>query len=484
MGEDGKKIVILRATHEKEEANRVVSDIIRKMSEYSAQYQDFAILYRTNAQSRALEEALRLRNIPYIIYSGNSFFERAEVKDMMAYFKLCVNPLDEESFKRVVNKPARGIGDTSIDYLIQAARALQTSLFKATFAEGLEQYGLKPAAIKKLREFCEMINAMAMELPVTDAHEMAKKIADKSGLYAFYKSDTSIEGQSRTANVEELVSSVLSYVQEKQNEIIEEQELDPDLDELPLVTLDAFLENVTLLSNIDMEDEEDTNNKVALMTVHSSKGLEFPHVYITGLEEELFPSGGYGAPGDIEEERRLFYVALTRAKKTVDLAFADSRMINGKTKDNTPSRFIKEIDSQYFENPLKDGFEALVGSRFGSRPQQPYGAVGQRGAQVSSMFRRPQAQTAPAARPAQPARPASVPRSATPPPVRFDPATFVPDLIGDFREGQVIEHNRFGRGLITSISGKIPELKAIIKFDEYPEPKTILLKFAKMRIIK
>ncbi|MCQ2139245.1 MAG: UvrD-helicase domain-containing protein [Bacteroidales bacterium] len=484
MGEDGKKIVILRATHEKEEANRVVSDIIRKMSEYSAQYQDFAILYRTNAQSRALEEALRLRNIPYIIYSGNSFFERAEVKDMMAYFKLCVNPLDEESFKRVVNKPARGIGDTSIDYLIQAARALQTSLFKATFAEGLEQYGLKPAAIKKLREFCEMINAMAMELPVTDAHEMAKKIADKSGLYAFYKSDTSIEGQSRTANVEELVSSVLSYVQEKQNEIIEEQELDPDLDELPLVTLDAFLENVTLLSNIDMEDEEDTNNKVALMTVHSSKGLEFPHVYITGLEEELFPSGGYGAPGDIEEERRLFYVALTRAKKTVDLAFADSRMINGKTKDNTPSRFIKEIDSQYFENPLKDGFEALMGSRFGSRPQQPYGTVGQRGAQASSTFRRPQAQTAPVARPAQPARPASVPRSATPPPVRFDPATFVPDLIGDFREGQVIEHNRFGRGLITSISGKIPELKAIIKFDEYPEPKTILLKFAKMRIIK
>lgn len=511
MGSDGSKIVILRAAHEKEEAARVVSDIIRKMGEYSAQYQDFAILYRTNSQSRVLEEVLRLRNIPYVIYSGNSFFDRAEVKDMMAYFKLCVNPLDEESFKRVLNKPVRGIGDTSLAHLEEAARALQLPLFKAAYAENLEQFGLKPAALKKISDFCGMINSLSMALPVTDAYVMAKQIADSSGLYAFFKQDTSIEGQSRTANVEELVSSVCSFVEERQNELIEEQGLDPESDTIPLVTLDAFLENVSLLSNIDIEGDEDTNNKVALMTVHSSKGLEFPHVYVTGLEEELFPSGGFGTANDIEEERRLFYVALTRAQKTVNLAYADSRMVNGQTKMNPPSRFIREIDPQYIQNPpdaadFRQPFTSFAsGSPYGSRgsydSRSPYGSRGSSASYASGGSGTPRQTSVsgdvpsrdpalrystarPSARPYASARSSAPSRSSVPPPLRYDPSEFVPDLIGDFRVGQTVEHNRFGRGVITSISGRIPELKAIISFDDYPEPKTIMLKFAKMRIVR
>ena len=252
QGEQGDKIRLLRSWSESGEAESIVSDIISRMRSCHAQYQDFAILYRTNSQSRAIEEQLRRRNIPYMIYSGNSFFDRAEIKDMMAYFKLCVNPYDDESFKRVVNKPARGIGATTLQSLEQLARERETSLFKV----GLE--------VPKVKTFCEMVERLAVLVKTTDAFELARRIADDSGLYAFLKADSSIEGQSRLANVDELINSVAVFVEERQEEAEESGE---DLSGV-VFTLDDFLENVSLLSNVDVSEDEDTNNKVSLMTVH------------------------------------------------------------------------------------------------------------------------------------------------------------------------------------------------------------------------
>ena len=254
MGDQGEKIRLIKAYTEQEEALLIASGILSRIQSERAEYQDFAVLYRTNAQSRALEEALRRRNLPYMIYSGNSFFERAEVKDMMAYFKLVVNLNDDESFKRIVNKPARGIGDTSLSALTAAASNHKVSLFKAAYSDDLEIFGLKPAAVKKIREFCNMIGSLTLKSNGSDAHTVAKKIADDSGLYLFYKMDTSIEGQARTANVEELIDSIKLFIDEKNSEYVEDMIADgqiSDGDELsdtdfPVVTLGDYLENASL----------------------------------------------------------------------------------------------------------------------------------------------------------------------------------------------------------------------------------------------
>ena len=301
LGEEGEKIRLIQAYTEQEEALLIASSIVSRIQSEHAEYQDFAILYRTNAQSRALEEALRKRNLPYMIYSGNSFFERAEVKDVMAYFKLAVNVNDDESFKRVVNKPTRGIGDTSMTALASAAVRHGTSLFKAAFAEDLEAFGLKSPAIKKIREFCEMMSRLSVRAHKEDAYAVASAIAMDSGIFIHYKSDTSIEGQARMANVEELLNSVKTYIDERHNEMFEEMQAEGEVtdgveltaEDMPVVTLNDYLENVSLLSAVDVEDEDGGNNKISLMTVHSSKGLEYPYVFVTGMEENIFPSGGF-----------------------------------------------------------------------------------------------------------------------------------------------------------------------------------------------
>ena len=491
MGDEGEKIRLIQAYTEQEEALLVAASIVSRIQSAGAQYQDFAILYRTNNQSRALEEALRKRNLPYVIYSGHSFFERAEVKDMMAYFKLAANPNDDESFKRVVNKPARGIGDTSLTALAAAASAHQTSLFKSAFAEDLEIYGLKAAAIKKIREFCEVINGLAARALTGDAYELATALAMQSGLLAFYKSDTSIEGQSRTANVEELLNYVKAYVEEKQNEMFEEMQAEGTVEEgvelaasdLPVVTLGDFLENISLLSAVDMEDDEDGNNKVVLMTVHSSKGLEFPYVYVVGMEENIFPSGGWMASeNEIEEERRLFYVAMTRAKRAVSFSFAQTRMRNGKHESNSPSRFINEVDKAYIANPLqkeREGGEVRRQS-FGlwKKESGPDDRSGYKYGQSSrpEVQRRPQAQTL-----QRKPEPVSV-RRPQPVPQRVQDADFVPTPVMELRAGQRVEHNRFGFGQILEISGSLSDLKAKIAFDDYGE-KILILKYAKIRVV-
>ena len=491
MGAQGEKIRLINAYTEQEEALLIASSIVSRIQSERAQYQDFAILYRTNAQSRALEEALRKRNLPYMIYSGNSFFERAEVKDMMAYFKLIANVNDDESFKRIVNKPARGIGDTSLSALTAAASRNKLSLFKAAYGDDLEEFGLKAAAIKKIREFCDMIAKLCLRANKEDAYTIAVAAAMESGLLMFYKSDTSIEGQSRTANVEELLNSVKVFIEEKHGEFMEELQADGQISDgseftaadMPVVTLGDYLENVSLLSAVDVDDEE-SSNKIALMTVHSSKGLEFPYVFVAGMEENIFPSGGFMASeSEVEEERRLFYVAMTRAKKVLQLSFASTRTRNGKHESNSPSRFVKEVDPQYVSNPLTEdsmsddspsergfggwGFKSSAKPKFGNGSYN-YGTSGPVKTERPSVpVRR--------AEPVPVRRPQVVPK-------RVDDVEFEPTPILQLKAGQRIEHNRFGFGNIVEITGQVTDLKAKIVFDDHGE-KILLLKYAKIRVI-
>ena len=507
MGDEGEKIRLIQAYSEQEESMLIVSSIIKRMQSDHAQYQDFAILYRTNSQSRALEEALRKRNLPYMIYSGNSFFDRAEVKDMMAYLKLAVNPNDDESFRRIVNKPARGIGDTSLAALIAAAHNNGCSLMKAAFVEDLETYGLKAAAIKKIREFCKMMMEFTVRSSREDAYKVAASLSLDSGLYAFFKMDNSIESQAKAANIDELLNSVKSYVEERNNDYFEEMQADGQIGEgveltdadFPVVTLPEYLENVSLLSAVDVEEDEDSANRIALMTVHSSKGLEFPYVYVAGMEENLFPSGGFMASeNDIEEERRLFYVAMTRAEKSVQLSFATTRMRHGKTESNAPSRFIREIDSRYIVNPLPSGKDEDMdngstpsfrgrqhngypsGSRYGAgqgaisrtRPESRISGP----AQASYVSARLQGQT-----PQQKPGITTFRRPNVAAPGRGPDSEFVPTPILQLRAGQRVEHNRFGYGKILEIIGNSTDLKARIAFDDFGE-KILVLKYAKIRV--
>ena len=485
VGGTGEKIRILCSFSEQEEALRIASEIIARMQQDHAKYQDFAILYRTNSQSRALEEALRKRNLPYVIYSGNSFFERSEVKDMMAYFKLVVNIHDDESFKRVVNTPSRGIGDTSLGALAAMARDLGTSMFKAAYSEKFAEYGLKAPAVARIRSFCDMIGTFASKAGNTDASELAAALSDACGLHAHFKSDPSIESQSRASNVEELLNSVTAFIEERQNEYLQEiQEESQIVDEtevtFPLVTLGEFLENISLLTAVDSTDEEDARNRVALMTAHSAKGLEFPYVFVAGMEENLFPSGGMlSTPTDIEEERRLFYVAMTRAEEAVYLSYAQTRMRNGKHESNSPSRFLREIDPAFIANPLrKEEPESSLEDDEDYPFRRPFTGFGSRRTAFKS---RSTVAPKPPVSPASPASRTIESLRNRPLPPKIPDEEFIPVPMTELKAGQRIEHNRFGFGRIMEITGSVPDLKAKIVFDGYGE-KILLLKYAKIRL--
>lgn len=516
-GAEGDRIHLIRAYTEQEEAILITSAIISRMNSDHCQYQDFAILYRTNAQSRAIEEALRKRNLPYRIFSGNSFFDRAEVKDMMAYLKLAVNPNDNESFRRVLNTPARGIGATSEAALMAAASEANLSLFAACDPALLEKAGLKSGTISKIMAFHDMIASANNAVPTQDAAAVAERLSTQCGLYASYKNDNSIESQSRAANIEELLNSVHGFIEDKKNqykeELLAENDNILDIDSiddktLPNITLGDFLEDISLLSAVDVKDDEDSNNKITLMTVHSSKGLEFPYVFVAGMEENIFPSGGmFSDPTKIEEERRLFYVALTRAQVAVNLSFADTRMRNGKHEENGPSRFVREIDPSYIDNPLReekfDDDEPEVesfhgfGSRFGnsgrsSAPErqqwkserQPFNSQHQSWKSNTERTRvAPSAQRAgwPSERSMTLTELKQALGKPQPAPSRTPDENFVPVSVLDLKEGQRIEHNRFGFGTISQISGNGADLKAKIMFDSYGE-KILLLKYAKIRL--
>lgn len=446
QGASGEKIEVIKAFTEQEEGSLVAASIAKRIYTDKVSYDSFAILYRTNAQSRVIEEMLRKRNLPYKIYAGHSFYERAEVKDLLAYFRLLTNPSDDEAFRRAINTPARGIGETSLKYLAQVAQSGQCSLWQALFSSECEKFGLKSAALNKMRGFANMIQSIREKIATKDAYAIAIEVVNASGLIAALKQENTIEAQARVENIEELVSSVHEFVEEQ---MAYEAELG---NENVLVTLESYLENVALISDLEIsEDKKDDGNRISLMTVHSSKGLEFPYVYIIGAEENLFPSLIATSEDDVEEERRLFYVAMTRAEKGLSISYAGSRFKWGQYTSNKPSRFLKEIDPKYLDKVIEVDKTPVVSERFDeddtwNRISGLRGRPTLKKIQISSA----------------------------------DP-NFVSDPVSSLRVGQKVEHDRFGYGVIVSIEGAAPNTKAIVRFEIGGE-KTLLLKFAKLKI--
>ena len=481
----GEKIGVIKAFTDSEEAHLIASSIVERIYSAKASYDSFAILYRTNAQSRAFEEALRKRNLPFRIYGGHAFYDRTEIKDMLAYFKLAVNPQDDESFRRVVNVPARGIGDTTVEHLAAAAAEAGCPLYAATFLEDgkLQAAGLKDAAIKKLRTFTALMEPVAEKVGREDCYDIALEIGNASGYLAALKADTSPEGLGRFENVEVLFNSIKEYSEEE----TEMRQILSDDGEEPVagvVTLGDYLENIYMLSEAEKDDTQDPDrdqtNKILLMTVHAAKGLEFPYVYIAGMEEDLFPSESMNdTPDKIEEERRLFYVALTRAEKAVTVSYAQNRRKWGSTETTRPSRFLREIDRQYYAiEPDTDNnrYDPFPQTRFQRSDFETY----RRPADQQRPWQRP-AQTN-VSTPRQPARPAQPVRPSMTAPAHTPSAGFAPSPVADLRVGQHVEHDRFGYGKILSMEGEGPNLKAVVDFENSGQ-KTLLLKFAKLRIV-
>ncbi|OAV71563.1 ATP-dependent DNA helicase pcrA [Bacteroidales bacterium Barb6] len=441
--EEGSRIQVFASLSDYEEAHAVASKIEgmqRGNSRYT--YADFAILYRTNAQSRLLEEALRKRGIAYKIYGGLSFYQRKEIKDVIAYFRLIVNPHDEEALKRVINYPSRGIGDTTVGKLSEAAASHAVSLW--TVLQDPAGYGMSVNAgtLNKLTKFCEFIasfTAFAAEYP---AEETAKHTVEYSGIYELLMQDRSVEGIGKQKNMDELLKGIAEFTHIRREEGAEQ------------VSLSDFLSEVSLLTDQDKDTAEQTD-RVTLMTVHSAKGLEFCNVSIAGLEEDLFPSTqAKESPCAIEEERRLLYVALTRAKENCTLSYAKSRFRNGKTTLCNPSRFLRDIDSRFLQMP-DDAFAPSFPHSF--RPDRP-------------LYQQRQQPQAPSHLQPLP----SVPSSST---VPQSPSSDI-----RLKAGDRVLHDRFGEGEVIAVEGSGGDAKATIRFAHSGEKK-ILLKFARLTVL-
>jgi len=469
---EGEKIKVFRATSDNDEGRFVANRIFEVRGHDQCQYKDFAILYRTNAQSRSFEESLRKLNVPYRIYGGLSFYQRKEVKDLLAYFRLTVNPNDDESFKRVVNYPARGIGKTSMDKLIAYAAGEEISLWQALHPEdGMPPAPLKGAPWKKLSDFVGMVAAFSAEANQANAHAVGLAIAKRSGLVHALYSDKTPEGVARYENVQELLNALQGFVENPLNEEAQ--------------SLSDFLIDVALLTDADNEDDDD--NKVNLMTVHAAKGLEFKHVHIVGLEEQLFPSQmAMESRAELEEERRLFYVALTRAEVTCTLSYALTRFKWGQVMQGDPSRFLEEIDEDCIILPQNAPTSrgpvdfAQARSQFRQMPTasapRSFGRLASKAApkppsrpgKWSSM--KEVAKNAPATS-AAPLNPGTEPDA--------KPRTDGPSVI---TVGDTVMHAKFGKGKVVALEGSAPNEKATVFFPSVGQ-KQLLLKFAKLEVL-
>ena len=449
----GEKIKVLTAMNEHEEGYLVANEIFDYRMKAHENYSDFAILYRTNAQSRVFEEVLRKRNIPYKIYGGLSFYQRKEIKDILSYFRLIINPRDDESFKRIINFPARGIGSTTLNRLEEAAAVSGCSIFEvANYPERMLLAGLNGGVIKKIGTFTQLINKFSDQFATNDAFDMANKIASESGILTELYQDKSPENLSRYENTQELLNAIRDF------SISAKEEGRPN-------GLQVFMEDVALLTDQDTDKDVDAD-KVTLMTVHSSKGLEFKNVFIVGLEENLFPSGFSGTLtlSELEEERRLFYVALTRSEHRAWLSFAQQRFRWGKPEFCNPSRFIGEIDHQFLEIPNSRSIPQFRNHEIMADKSNHH-------------LQRDETKYQPPRKPEIPAQRLQISKSVL-------PSGSVP-FVGDNPEmiiaGMYVEHERFGRGKVINIEGKMPDLKAKVFFPNAGE-KNLLLKFAKLKI--
>lgn len=456
--EQGEAIGVFQAYSDVEEGEIVGNKILSLRRQEHEDYSGFAILYRTNAQSRVFEEAFRKRNIPYRIYGGLSFYQRKEIKDVIAYFRLVVNPQDEEAFKRIINYPARGIGDTTVGKLATAAVDHQVSLWEV-LCEPLS-YGLSfnKGTIAKLQGFRQLILGFRQQVQVLTAADLGIAIIREAGIMNDVCLENSPESLSRKENLEELVNGMSDFCSQRQEEGNEQ------------VFLVDFLSEVSLLSDQDQEGDED-EDKVTLMTVHSAKGLEFRHVFVVGMEENLFPSSMAGdSARALEEERRLFYVAITRAEQHCYLSYAKSRYRYGKLEFGLPSRFLKDIDTRFLRLPQdvlmgRRVDEAAASFRNQTRCENP-----------DSVLCRDSS-----SRPRQQIIGPSMPRHLK----RVDASSSsVAALASDkqLRIGQHIEHERFGLGEVIRVEGGGDNAKATIRFQNAGE-KQLLLRFARFKIV-
>ena len=454
---EGSKIKLQRCITDADEGREVASQIFELKMQEQRQNKEFAILYRTNAQSRAIEDALRKRDIPYRIYGGLSFYQRKEIKDLLAYMRLIVNPKDEESLKRVINFPPRGIGQATLDKLIIGAKNNGISIFETVQNAPKLNLSINAGTLKKLESFANLILSLQIENQNSNAFEISDKVTKKSGLVLELKKDGTPEGVSKIENIEELLNGIRDFV-EGQKELAG-----------ATGSLSEFLEDVALATDFDNEKESDSDS-VYLMTIHLSKGLEFPVVFIVGLEEDLFPSAlSLNTRSELEEERRLFYVAMTRAEQRVVLTYALSRYRWGKLVDAEPSRFIEEIDDHYIENHItKDDyiFKPMIDKGiFGGfdLPKKP----------VIQKYQATKINTAPSQNQLGKLRKINK--------IENPQSSSLATQIQQLDEGMTVEHDRFGYGRVVSIEGKGSDKKALIDFKGVGH-KHLLLRFAKLKI--
>lgn len=432
--EEGEKINLIKTRTDNDEGKAIASSIIEKSMEHQLKHSDFAILYRTNAQSRAMEEALRKANIPYKIHGGLSFYQRKEIKDLLSYYRMIINPNDEEALKRVINYPARGIGKTTIDKIIICANEKNCSLWEAITIH-IENCGVTKGTISKLNNFTTMIESFASELDKKNAFDLANYVANQTGILKDLYTDKTPEGVARYENIQELLNGIKQFSLLENNDGID----------LPKNTLDKFMEDVALLTNQDNEQDEDIN-KVTLMTIHSAKGLEFPAVFVVGLEENLFPSQiSITNRTDLEEERRLFYVAITRAEKFLTISYAQTRFKFGNINYSDPSRFINELPKHLINSPN------IINKENFSGPNKAYT------------------------------------NTAKPNLISLNKSIAKPIITtsndnSPIQIGNQVEHLRFGKGKVIDLEGLGPSKKALIEFTKHGK-KQILLKFAKLKIL-
>jgi DNA helicase-2/ATP-dependent DNA helicase PcrA len=456
----GEKVKVNRTMTDNEEASLVASSIFETKQQDHALNNHFAILYRTNAQSRSMEEALRKRAIPYRIYGGLSFYQRREIKDILAYFKLVSNSKDEEALRRIINYPKRGIGNSSIDRMTVCAQKDGKSLWGVVDNIKNEITGMNSGSIAKVDNFSILINSFKGMFAQKDAYEMAIYIAKHSGMLREHQTDKTPEGISRYENVQELLNGIQNFVKEENEKPEEERN----------ISLAYYLEEIALITDADKKNGDDEDH-VSLMTIHQSKGLEYPFVYIVGLEENLFPSQmSMSSREDLEEERRLFYVALTRAEKRATLSFALTRYRWGNLIDCEPSRFIEEINEACLDltfnhmskNPSSRS-EFIAGTNYKTKVPSRFNKSGRKSEVPKSK-----------------SSPVFVPNNLK----RIQPISSTGSYFDQkYETGMKVSHDRFGLGIISKLEGYGANKKISVNFTEIGE-KTLLAKFAKLNILK
>ncbi len=458
---NGEKIRLVRTMTDNEEGKFIADAIQEQKLRNHYSNKEFAILYRTNAQSRAFEENLRRMGIPYVIYGGISFYQRKEIKDVLAYLRVTVNPNDEEALKRIINFPARGIGKTSVDKAILFANENNISMWEVL--EKAPQFGYKAGTLEAIENFVTMIKSFRSMLPHKNAYEVAVHVGKQTNIVKELFNDKSTEGVARYENIQELLNSIKEWIETPLNE---EGEVGDK-------SLGAYLQQITLLTD---QDEKDPNaDVVKVMTVHSAKGLEFQCVFVAGLEEMLFPNGmSVNTREELEEERRLFYVAITRAKTKLWLTYANSRYRFGSLVQNEPSRFINELPEEFLDRSFSGG---------GARNQSLFGNLGSafdrmnRGFGSGGLIPNQQPVTSNQ-------KPAYLTPNAKPQTVEHKPsADFVPSDTSSLQVGQRIEHQKFGFGEVIKMEGSVHNPVATVKFEHNGEKK-IMLNYAKLRIVE